>query len=124
MLAFDPGALLSRRYTLARGPRVRLRLARPGDEPSIRALAAEHGIEPDSLQIGHLLRFDPGRVVICATALVGAGEILVGWGAISLELGAEPEPLLVDERLTDGLAELLSAALSGRAAAITRFRAA
>jgi hypothetical protein len=46
----------------------------------------------------------------------------VGFGAIELEPGAEPEPVLVDERLTDGLGELLAAALSGRAEAITRFR--
>jgi hypothetical protein len=122
--AFDPGALLSRTYVLPRGPRVRLRLARAGDGPAIRALAAEHGIEVDSLPVERLLRFDRGRLVICAMALVGAEEVFAGFGAIALEPGAEPEPVLVDEDLTDGLAELLAAALSGRAEAITRFRAA
>jgi hypothetical protein len=48
----------------------------------------------------------------------------VGFGAIELEAGAEPGPVLADESLTEGLGELLAAALSGRAAAITRSRAA
>ncbi|HEY5316788.1 MAG TPA: hypothetical protein VIJ20_02325 [Solirubrobacteraceae bacterium] len=122
--AFDPGALLSRTYALPRGPRVRLRLARPSDGPAIRALAAEHGIEGDSLALERLLRFDRGRIVICATALVGAEEIFAGFGAIELEAGAEPEPVLADEWLTEGLGELIAAALSGRAVAITRSRAA
>jgi hypothetical protein len=119
--AFDPGALLSRTYVLPRGPRVRLRLARPSDGPAIRALAAEHGMEGDSLQV---VRFDPRRLVICAMALVGAEEVFAGVGAIDLEPGAEPELVLVDEELTDGLVELLTAALAGRAGALTRFRAA
>jgi hypothetical protein len=124
MAAFDPGALLARTYPLPKGPRVRLRLARPADEPALRALAAAHGIEPDSLLVERLIRFDRGRLVICATALVGAGEVFAGFGAIELEAGAEPSPVLADESLTEGLGELLTAALSGRAAAITRSRAA
>ena len=122
--AFDPGALLSRTYMLPRGPRVRLRLARPSDAPAIRALAAEHGIEPGSLALERLIRFDPRRVVICATALIGAGEVLVGFGAIELQPGSQPEPVLADERVADGLGGLLTAALSGRAEAMMRRRAA
>jgi len=122
--AFDPGALLSRTYTLPRGPRVRLRLARPADSPAMQALAAEWGIELNPLELEHLLRFDRHRAVICATALVGRGETFVGFGAIVLEPRAEPELVFVDQRLTDGLGELLCAALSGRALAITRARAA
>jgi hypothetical protein len=124
MPSFDPGALLARTYLLPRGPRVRLRLARAGDERAIRALAGEHGVEADSLELERLLRFDRSRIVICATALVGAGEVLVGFGAIELEPWAEPDPVLVDERSTDGLRDLLGAALTGRADAITRRRAA
>lgn len=122
--AFDPGALLSRTYVLPRGPRVRLRLARPSDGSAIRALASEYGIEGNSLPVERLLRFDRRRLVICAMALVGAEEAFAGVGAIDLEPGAEPELVLVDEELTEGLGELLVAALAGRAGALTRFRAA
>ncbi|MDQ6803922.1 MAG: hypothetical protein M3065_02900 [Actinomycetota bacterium] len=122
MPAFDPGALLFRTYALPRGPRVRLRLARPSDGPAIRALAAEHGIEGDSLPLERLLRFDRRRLVICAMALIGVEEVFAGFGVIELEPDAEPGPVLVDEDLSDGLADLLAAALSGRAGAITRSR--
>jgi len=122
--SFDPGALLSRTYTLPRGPRVRLRLARPADAAAIEALAADCGIELGSLELERLLRFDRDHLVICATALVGTGETFAGCGAIRLEPGAEPEYVFADERLTDGLGELIRAALSGRARAITRARAA
>jgi hypothetical protein len=124
MPAFDPGALLSRTYVLPRGPRVRLRLARSSDGPAIRAMAAEHGIEGDFLQLERLLRFDRRRLLISATALIGAEEVFAGVGAIDLEPGAEPGLVLVDDELTEGLGELLSAALMGRAEAITRRRAA
>jgi hypothetical protein len=122
--AFDPGALLSRTYALPRGPRVRLRLARSADGPAIAALAAEHGVGMDPLALARLLRFDRRRLVICAMALIGAEEVFAGFGAIDLEPDAQPGLVLVDRELTDGLGELLAAALSGRAAAITRFRAA
>jgi hypothetical protein len=122
--AFDPGALLSHTYVLPRGPRVCLRLARPGDGPAIAELAAAHGIEADSLGLERLIRFDRGRIVICATALVGADEVFAGFGAIELEPGAEPGAVLADEDLTEGLGDLLAAALAGRARAIARARAA
>src|ERR1700719_2803153 len=122
MPAFDPGALLSHTYELPRGPRVRLRLARPGDAHAISALGAEHELEVDALQVERLLRFDRHRLVICATALIGAEEVLAGFGAIDLEPGAEAGPVLVDEDLTDGLGELIAAALAGRAEAISRVR--
>jgi hypothetical protein len=125
--SFDPGALLSQSYELPRGPRVRLRLARPGDGPAIRALLAQHGIDPEQLELNRLLHFDPRhRAVICATALVGSTETVVGLGAIDVtdEEGVEPDTLVIDERLTDGLGDLLIAALAGRAEAIMRSRAA
>ena len=121
---FDPGALLSSTYTLPRGPRVRLRLARPADAPAIHALALEHGIQPDSLELGRLLRFDRGRLVICAAALVGKEEVFAGFGAIELRSRGRLGPVLVDEELTDGLGELIAAALSGRAHAVARAPAA
>jgi hypothetical protein len=125
--SFDPGALLSRSYELPRGPRVRLRMARTRDEASIRALLAQHGLEPSDLELGRLVRFDPrNRIVICATALIGSRETVVGLGAIDLDDDRlrDPDTLVVDERLTDGLGDLLVAALTGRANAIARTRAA
>ena len=68
--------------------------------------------------------------MICATALIGSAETVVGIGAIDLGDGegaraaeAEPERVLVDEHATDGLHELLSEALVGRAQALARGRA-
>ena len=132
--AFDPGALLARYYVLPRGPRVCLRLARIRDMPGIQELFARHGLAPDELELARLVRADPRRqIVICATALVNGAETIVGVGAIDLERtpGREPEPmsdqepmlLLVDDRLTDGLEELLADALMGRAQALSRARA-
>jgi hypothetical protein len=122
--AFDPGALLSHVYALPRGPRVRLRLVQRLDEPEIRALLGQLGTEPEDLEVGRLVRFDPRRrVVICATALIDGTEKLVGIG--SIEVGqCEPDKLVVDQVLTDGLDELLVAALNGRARALARARAA
>jgi hypothetical protein len=122
--AFDPGALLSRTYVLPRGPRVRLRLARAGDGPAISALAGELGVALDPVTLARVLRFDRHRLAICAMALVGSEEVFAGFGAIDVEVDAEPALVLVDAELTDGLGELLAAALSGRAAALTRCRAA
>jgi hypothetical protein len=123
--SFDPGALLSQSYELPRGPRVRLRVARPRDAAAITALLAQHGTDPDDLELSRLLHPHPRRrLVICATALIGSKETVVGLGAIDLDPGAEPDTLVVDDRLTDGLGDLLLAALAGRAAAIARGRAA
>jgi hypothetical protein len=125
--SFDPGALLAQSYPLPRGPRVRLRLAQLRDAPEIRALLERQGVEPEELEIARLVRFDPrARVAICATALLGSTETVVGVGAIELDanLDAEPDTLVVDDELTDGLDELLKRALTGRANAITRSRAA
>jgi len=125
--AFDPGALLARYYVLPRGPRVCLRLARIRDLPGIQEFFAGHGLAPDELELARLVRADPRRqIVICATALVNGAETIVGVGAIDLERmpDREPEPmlLLVDDRLTDGLEELLADALMGRAQALSRAR--
>jgi hypothetical protein len=129
--SFDPGALLSQTYTLPRGPRVRLRLAQRRDEPAIRALLAQRGREPEDFETMRLVRFDPReRAVICATALIGAAETVVGLGAIEIDPEAavgpdhEPDLLVVDKRITDGLDDLLRAALRGRAVALARARAA
>jgi len=121
---------MARSFALPRGPRVRLRLARIRDQPAIEELCRRLGLRADSFEIGRLVRTDPRQqIVICATALVGSAETLVGVGAIRLEeagAGTEPEPtlLLVDGALTEGLDELLAGALTGRARLVTRTRAA
>ncbi len=114
---FDPGALMSRSYPLPRGPRVRLRLARSRDLPSVRALLERVGVDGPDFQAARLVRADPRhRLVICATGLIGSTETVVGVGEI--ELGPDPvgaRPIAyVDDELTEGLAELLSNALLGR----------
>jgi hypothetical protein len=124
---FDPGALLARSYVLPRGPRVCLRLARLRDLPSVGQLLQRQGIEPDELELARLMRSDPRRrLVICATALIGSAETVVGIGAIELDDGSDPAPslVLVDDLVTDGLAPLLCDALVGRARALVRARAA
>jgi len=119
--SLDTGALLSRTYELPAGPRVRLRFARRSDVPGLRALLAQRGIEPSELELSRLVRYDPQqRAVICATAPIGGTELIVGVGAIALEKEAPPEWLVVDEALTDGLADLLASALVGRARAHAR----
>jgi hypothetical protein len=123
---FDPGALMARYYALARGVRVCLRLARPRDEAGVARLFWLSGREPDELTVARLLRFDPGRVSIVATALVDGLETVVGVGAIDLSAGRRgaPELVLVDDAVAAGLDELIADALRGRAEALARHRVA
>jgi|SRR2546423_7276786 hypothetical protein len=115
-LSRDPGALLSRSYELPTGPRVRLRLARRSDLSGFRNLFAQRGVPASDFELERLVRYDPWkRVVICATAPVGSTETIVGVGAIDLTGTAEPDTIVVDERLTDGLGRLLAEALVQRA---------
>jgi hypothetical protein len=119
--SIDTGALLTRTYALPSGPRVRLRLARRTDGPGVRTLLAQRDVEATELQVERLVRYDPWeRAVICATAPLDGTEALVGVGAIHLSEAAEPDTIVVDERLTEGLGELLDAALRGRAEAHAR----
>jgi hypothetical protein len=87
------------------------------DVIAIRALLERQGLDVDELELARLVRFDPRRrAVICASALVGLTETIVGIGAIDLD-ALMPDTLLVDDELTDGLRELLSTALLSRASA-------
>ncbi len=104
-----------------------MRFARASDAPAVRELIECLGRDPEELEIARLVRFDPRtRAVICATALIGSSETVVGIGAIDLDGNAlgEPDTLLVDEQLTSALDELLRQALVGRARASARTRAA
>jgi hypothetical protein len=117
----DTGALLSRTYELPAGPRVRLRYVRRSDLPGLSRLLEQRGIVADDVALGRLVRYDPSqRAVICATAPLGGTELIVGVGAIDLRGDGEPETLVVDEVLTEGLVDLLASALVGRARAHAR----
>lgn len=101
------------------GPRVRLRLAWRGDAASVGGLLARRGLDAHDLEVGRLLAFDPARrVVLCAFAPIDGQETLVGIGAIDLHADADPDTLVVDERLAGGgLATLLGDVLVRRARA-------
>ncbi len=129
VFSFDPGALLGASYELADGTRVRLRLAAPSDRGPIQALLRACGVRDDQMTAERLVRFDPRqRAVVCASALLSGNEAIVGVGAIELDPGGQepgvPNPLLIDERAPDGVADLLAGALIGRANALARGRAA
>jgi hypothetical protein len=120
---FDPGALLGQSFSLDEGPRVRLRLARLRDRPAITALLERQGQSADELALARLVRVDPReRVVICACALLGSVEELIGIGAIDVGR-RDPGPVLVDDRAPSGLEELLRSSLVGRANALSQARA-
>jgi hypothetical protein len=123
---FDPGALMAHYYLLPGGLRVCLRLARQRDEAGVARLFWLAGREPDELALARLLRFDAGRVSICATALVDGVETVVGIGIIELTPAAPtaPELVLVDEAAGPELEQLLGDALLGRAQALGRNRVA
>lgn len=120
--AFDPGALLARYYELPRGPRVCLRLARVRDLTGIEDMLHRQGLTVTGLELARLLRSHPReRVVICAAALIGSAETIVGIGVIELD-GDAPSPtwVVADGEATEGLEELLEDALVGRARALAR----
>lgn len=106
----------TRTHGLRAGPRVRLRLARPADHDDVRALLLERGVEASDFQVTRLLAFHPARrLVLAAVAPVDGTETLVGVGAIELQPDADVDTLVVDERLTVGLALVLREALERRA---------
>src|SRR5205807_693277 len=114
---------MARTFSLPRGPQVRLRLARPRDEAGLRALVERCGGDPSELDIASLTWFDPrARIVICAT---DSREALLGIAAVALGDGPrDPDVLLIDKTLTDGLEELLRGALAAGARAFSRALAA
>jgi hypothetical protein len=114
---------MARTFSLPRGPEVRLRLARPRDEAGLRALIERNGGDASEIDVASLTWFDPrARIVICAA---DSRETLLGIAAVTLGDGArDPDVLLVDETLTDGLEELLRGALAAEARAFSRALAA
>ncbi|GAC1576677.1 MAG: hypothetical protein NVS3B18_10500 [Candidatus Dormibacteria bacterium] len=123
---FDPGALLARSYVLPVGPRVILRLARIRDLGAIEELFAREGRGLTRLELARLLHSHPrDRLVLCATALIGGREKILGFGAIGLEPpGASPTLVVADSERAPDLGSLVAEALIGRAEALGRTRAA
>jgi hypothetical protein len=114
-------SVFSRTHPLLAGPRVRLRLARPSDEERVRCLLRERGMADAGFGVRRLLRYDPTRrSVIAAFAPLDGTEVLVGIGALDHDAEAEVDTLVVDERLTLGLADLLVRSLEERAASLSR----
>jgi hypothetical protein len=114
-----PGALLARYHPLPRGPRVCLRLVRRRDLAAITDLYARQGRAVHQLALARLVSFDLlNMVVLCATALVDSRDTVLGVGAIELDRPTEPTLVIVDEVQTDGLDELLQAALVAHATAV------
>jgi hypothetical protein len=94
------------------------------DQRAIASFLSERGVASGELLAARLVTSDPQqRVVICATAFLGASETVVGVGSIHV---GEPaaDMLVVDSELTDGLDELLTQALVRRAETIAERRAA
>lgn len=113
----DSRASMARTHTLSDGRRVRLRMARPRDEESLRALLRRCRPSHDGVEAERLTRFDPRHaVVICATALVDSSQEVVGVGAVDLD-GAEPPDVVIDEGEDGELGALLTRALDGRVTA-------
>lgn len=121
---FEPSYLGGHSHELPRGPRVRLRLVQIRDQRAIGSFLTEHGIASGELEAARLAASDPQeRVAICATAFAGGSEMVIG--VASIDVGAEdPELLVVDSELTDGLEDLLTQALLRRAQSIAARRAA
>src|SRR4051812_7937679 len=110
----DP--IFNRTFGLEAGPRVRLRLARPTDRAAVEALLTSRGVAASEIAVRRLLSYDPvTRRVLAAYAPIDGTETLVGIAAIDLRPAAEIDTLVVDDRTTEGLAELLVRVLRGRA---------
>ena len=113
--------MFARTHALPSGPRVGLRLARPSDAERVACLLRDRGMADADFAARRLLRYDPSqRSVIAAFAPVDGADTLVGVAAIDHEPGAELDTLVVDERLTQGLGELLVHTLRERAGSRTR----
>jgi hypothetical protein len=115
--------MLGGSYQLEDGTRVRLRLARGSDGRAVGKLLGDRATQDVTLR--GLVHFDPRqRSVVCATALIDGHETLVGIGSVQLgKPGVEPELILADEQMP-AVRELLADALSSRAAAVARPKAA
>jgi hypothetical protein len=110
------GALSGRSHRLDGGLRVRLRLARPGDRPLVADLLERLGFQPSHSALLDVMRFDPHRrAVVCATALVGGTERVVGFGAVDLQSTGAPATVVAEPEHGGELIRLLRGGLRARA---------
>jgi hypothetical protein len=112
--ALDP-TIFSRTHRLEDGLRVRLRLARPGDQGPLVALLSRLGFAPSEAALLDLVRFDPQRrEVVCATALIGGRERILGFGALELEPRAGSATVVADPAHAPEVNRLLRRAINSR----------
>ena len=108
-------AVFTRTHRLAGGLRVRLRLARPGDEGPLAELLDRLGFAPSRAQLLELIRFDPHeRAVICATGLVEGTERALGFGLIDTRGSRAPATVVADPAGGPELTQLIRGALLDR----------
>jgi hypothetical protein len=101
-----------------------LRLAQVRDVAAIEDLLRARGQEAQQLELARLVLSDPReRVAVCATALIGLRETVLGFGTI--EVGSsEPDLIVTNRDQADCLESLLARALLSRSATIAQRRAA
>jgi hypothetical protein len=110
--------LFGRTYRLTEGTQIRFRLAGPGDHPGVSALLARVGSKSDELQLVRLLRADPRKhAVVCATALIGGRETVLGFAATCFRDAPQDgdySVIVVDPAAGEELRALLIQALVSR----------
>jgi len=106
--------IFARSHRLSDGLRVRLRLARPGDQGPLVDLLDRLGFSPSESHLLDLVRFDRGRAVICATALLAGTERIVGFGAIDPRAAGASAWVVVDPDHAAELTPLIRSALDAR----------
>ncbi len=108
-------AMLTHSHRLDGGLRVRVRLARPGDQPLVAELLERLGFQPSHSLLLDVMRFDPHRrAVVCATALVGGTERVVGFGAVDLQSRGAPATVVAEPEHGRELIRLLRRGLRAR----------
>jgi hypothetical protein len=109
-------SMFGRSHRLDGGLRVRVRLARPGDQPLVADLLERLGFQPSHSLLLDVIRFDPHRrAVVCATALVGGTERVVGFGAVDLQSASAPATVVAEPEHGRELIRLLRGGLRARA---------
>jgi len=109
-------SMFGRLHRLDGGLRVRVRLARPSDQPLVADLLERLGFQPSHSLLLDVMRLDPHRrAVVCATALVGGTERVVGFGAVDLQSASAPATVVAEPEHGRELIRLLRGGLRARA---------